>query len=332
MHIDEILKKAPQSIDLTDADIDHGPYCMSFGFDLGPLIRSIKNVGLINHPLLMKNDGKGFTVIVGYRRIQAVKSLGWNRILCSILPESAISPLESLLLNLYDNLLSRGLNEVEKAMVLRNLLSLAPQEDILKKYMPLLDLPSHEPTLSFYSRLEQGLNDEIKQSLVLGNISMQTAKSFLEMDNNTRMCFFQLISELKLSINQQRQLIDYTIDISHRDKISAVAFFKDPSIVEVVSDPHMNNPQKAKAILGLLRNRLFPRLVQAENTFRKKVAGLGLHKGVKIDPPPFFESPHYRLTVLFKDGEELRRKIRPLIQAEGLGSITRNFETDPIDS
>ncbi len=321
MDIDKILRKTPRSINMADLDIDPGPNCMSFGFDLRPMLQSIKTVGLINNPLLMENGHKGLTVITGYRRIQAVKSLGWGRVVCRTLAGSEISPLESLLLNLHDNLVTRGLNEVEKGMVLKRLLSLLPKEEILKKYMPLLDLPSHEATLFFYSKLDQELNEEIKQSLVLGHISIQTAKSFLEMDDETRIRLFHLISKLKLSVSQQRQLIDYISDIMHRDKISASVLLKDRLIEEIYSDTNMNKPQKAKAMLRLLRNRLFSRLVQVENTFKKKVAGLDLHEGVKIDPPPFFEAPNYRLTVLFKDGEDLRRKITPLIQAEGLDQL-----------
>ena len=100
-------------------DIDdrpNRPYCMSFEFDLTPLIRSIEKVGFINLPLLIRNEDKTLDVVLGFRRIKALKSLGWEKIPCKIFSESEMSPLECLLLSLNDNLATRTFNEVEKAM------------------------------------------------------------------------------------------------------------------------------------------------------------------------------------------------------------------------
>ena len=48
------------------------------------------------------------------------------------------------------------------------------------------------------------------------------------------------------------------------------------------------------------------------------VENLKLPAGHHITPPPFFESPHYKLEISFKDGKDLMEKILMLTKKEGL--------------
>jgi ParB family chromosome partitioning protein len=303
-----------------------GPYGMSFGFELKPLVRSIKKVGLVNVPVLIE-DGKGTnTVISGYRRIQAVKSLKWDNIPCRILQESEISPLECLLLNLHENLATRSLNNVEKGMVLSRLNSYLTLTEITKNYMPLLDLPSREETLDLFLRIEKELDENIKIYLARGHISLKIVKMLLDMDPISRLHVFGLISKLKFNINQQIQLINYVVDISHISKASIIEFLKDQPLENICLNDNLNTPQKARAVLRLLRTRRFPSLTEAEKAFDKMVSKLDIPKRVRIDPPLFFESPDYRLEVLFRDGKELREKVGHLFKMDGIEELGNPWE------
>jgi ParB-like chromosome segregation protein Spo0J len=305
-----------------------GPYCMSFGFDIRPLAQSIDRVGLVNCPLVIENKNAELTVIVGYRRIHALKTLGWDRIPCGILSESEVSPLECLLLNLYDNLATRKLNEVEKGMVLNRLYSQVPGKKMLEVYMPLLELPSHESTLLFFIKLEQDLDTEIKEYLVQKKISLQTAKMLLSMEPDERSHVFNYMSNIKFNINQQKQFIDNLIDLSEIENKPSHKLLNEPSLRGILVNKQLNNPQKAKAILKFLRGRRFPSLVKAEKAFKKKVSSLDLPKSVSIYAPPYFEEPHYRLEVLFRQGKELRETINRLTLTEDLDELGDPWEKD----
>jgi len=294
-----------------------GPYCMSFGFDIRPLAQSIDRVGLVNCPLLIENKNAELTVIVGYRRIYALKTLGWDRIPCGILLESRLSPLECLLLNLYDNLATRKLNEVEKGMALNRLHSLVPGKEMLEVYMPLLELPSNESALLFFIKL-----------LVQKKISLQTAKMLLKMESDERSRVFNFMSNIKFNINQQKQFIDNIIDLSEIENKPSHELLNEPSLKGILVNKQLNNPQKAKAILKLLRGRRFPSLVKAEKAFKKKVSSLDLPKSASIHAPPYFEEPHYRLEVLFREGKELRETINRLNLTEDLGELGDPWEKD----
>ena len=130
MRIQKTTGDSPIQIDLGDINEMPGPYTMSFGFDLEPLIRSIENFGLINTPFVTRNPDQGVDVVMGYRRIKALKSLQWTRVPCIDLSQSGLSPLELLLLNLYDNLPTRRFNDVEIGMILTRLTTYLSKKEV----------------------------------------------------------------------------------------------------------------------------------------------------------------------------------------------------------
>ena len=75
------LSDAPHRLlNLKEIPEDPGPYCMSFGFDLDPLIRSIEKCGLLFPPFVAKNESGKMDVVIGFRRILALKSLKWDKV------------------------------------------------------------------------------------------------------------------------------------------------------------------------------------------------------------------------------------------------------------
>ncbi|MEA2038415.1 MAG: ParB N-terminal domain-containing protein [Thermodesulfobacteriota bacterium] len=321
MQIQKIIDGSLKVVDLKNINDQPGPYCMSFGFNLSLLAQSIERVGLIDRPLMAEDKHGRLTVITGYRRILALRSLGWITIPCRIIGGSELSPLECLCLNLYDNLATRNLNEVEKGMVLSRLTLWVPRSEIMDHYMPLLGLPSHEPTLNLFTMLERELNKDVKEHLVQGILSMQSVKSLLDMKHESRLLVFNLISTLKFNINQQIQLVEYLAELSHIKNTTISDLLGDQAIGRICSDIRMNNPQKAKALLSCLRNMRFPTLVDAERVFKNRISGLGLPEGVRVDAPPYFEQPGYRLQVSFKDGKELKNKIEHLNRIQGIEDL-----------
>jgi len=316
MDINNIGEIIPQPVVLSNIDDSPGPCCMSFGFDLNPLIQSIERVGLINPPLLKQDDKGLITIITGYRRIKALKSLRADRAVSRIVSGDDILPIECLLLNLYDNLAVRKFNDVEKGMVLARLIPWIKTREIVEHYMPLLGLSPNKATLSSYLRLEEEMEDGIKESIARGHLSLRNAMTLLGIDSISRSSIIDLISNLKLTVNQQRQLIDLTVDLSHIEGTSVFDVLDDQSVKRINSDTRMNNPQKARALLRHLRMRRYPSVSKAEGDFKKMVSKLDLGEMVRIDHSPSFESPYYRLEVLFKNGSSLREKLENLIRED----------------
>ncbi|MBW2144771.1 MAG: hypothetical protein JRG75_10305 [Deltaproteobacteria bacterium] len=238
-----------------------------------------------------------------------------------------MSDLDCLLLNLHDNLSIREFNNVEKGMVLRRLSSWVPRDEILEHYMPLLGLSSHAPTLDFFLKLDKELDEKNKKSIAGGQLSLHAAKLLLEMNTDARLSVSQLILELKFNVNQQKQLIEYIVDISNKNKETIPEILEDVSLKTISSDTRMNNPQKVHFLLRMLRSRIFPRLTDAEETFKSTASALDLPEGVRIQYPPFFEAPNYRLEIFFKNGKELKDKIERLSRTKGISKLRDPWET-----
>jgi hypothetical protein len=321
------MKENARTISLKNIEQDPGPYCMSFGFNLQALIRSIREYGLINTPIVTEKGQGRVDVVAGYRRVLALQALKWESVPCRDISGSGRSTLEHLLFNLYDNLVTRQFNEVEKGMILNRLIPHVPKEEILGHYMPLLGLASHESTLQTCMGLEK-IDHRIKVALVEKRISLRAVKPLLDMDEASRSALFGFILQIKFNFNQQLQFIDYITDISIREKTAISHILKGREICQLRDDEKLNRPQKAKSILGLLRSRRFPSLSQSERAFQKKVFSLGLPGGVSIEHPPFFEKAQYRLEVLFKDGRELKEKIHVLSKLKGLKGVGDPWQGD----
>jgi hypothetical protein len=316
-----------RGIRLKSAEIDEapGPYAMSFGFDLRPLCESIRNIGLLNPPCIGMGEKGEIEVITGYRRLLALKKLGWPEVTCEDLSFVLPSPRERLLFAFYENLASRVFNPVEKALILRRLEPLLDKEDILKRMMPLLSLPAHEGTFRFYAKLAE-MNHAFKDAVAGGRISLNTAKSLMDLEPESAESAFQGIINLTLNFNQQTQFIDIMKDLFVIEGKFYSQILEAEPMAAILENKHLNKPQKAKKLLEELRSRRYPRWKAAERRFQENIARLSLPEGARIDHPAYFEAPGYRLEVQFQDGVDLMEKLRRLSQVSGLEEFR-----DPLD-
>jgi len=302
-----------------EPDSEPGPYAMSFGFDLDPMIESIGRVGVLNPPLVDRENGKT-RIVAGYRRIAALTAMGAREIICMDLSGSGLAASEKLLLNLYDNIATRPLNGVEKGMALERLSAYFSEQEILERYMPLLGLPAHLPILATYLRIGE-LDDEIKASFGSGDLSLQTVRSLAEMDSATRAAFSGWFKKLQFNFNQQIQFIEYINEISSITNELPEEVLSSPALLAILEDQAANGPQKVKSVIDTLRAMRLPRVVDAEKGFQKKVRDLRLPKGTTMHHSPFFESPEYRLEIRFRDGKALRNRIDELSSIKNLERI-----------
>ena len=308
-------------IDMNDIDVAVGPYTMSYGFDIEPLASSIRRFGLL-HPLILRRAVEGepkkhYQVVCGFRRINALKRLDLKQAPCRVLQEST-KPFECLQINLFDNLTTRSFNTVEIAMILRRFSDMLPQTQVVNEFMPLLGLPRHLETLTLYVRIDENLDGHAKDLMVMENLSLQAAGLLLDMDRTSRSAFCMFFAEVSFSKNQQIQVIDMVQDLAIMKDASVSDVLNSTDMNAIMGDVKMNRPQKAKAIMGLLRKKRNPQFTEAESRFRREVTKLGLPDGVHLNAPPFFEAPGYTLQIQFLDGKDLKKKLETLSEIDGL--------------
>ena len=308
--IGQFSGRIPALVDLKDIHEKPGPYAMSYGFDLGPLIRSIRSYGMINTPFVRKNKEGGFHVVIGYRRIMAMKKLTQDRISCVDLSGSGLSDLEMLLFNLHDNLSFRSFNLVEKGMIIHRLCHYHTKEEIRKQYSGLLNI-TNKKHLEILAKVET-LPDFVKKAVACGAISLNALGQILEMDKRSSDSIVKAILKLNLNMNQQIQLIEYMIDLSLKEGKPIHQILSEDWSIVLLEAGEPNIPQRAKKMFEFLKSRRFPWLTLCENNFNKRIAGLKLPAGVRVTHPPFFESSGYRLDIPFQNGHDLKKKIHDI--------------------
>lgn len=316
--MDQPPQTRPLKVALSDIDLSPGPFCMSFQFGLKRLKASIKRFGLLNPPYLLENSL--YTIVAGYRRLFAVRELGWGHIGCRIVPGD-LPPLDALLFNLYDNVTARQFNPIEKGMVLKRLARYLTKEEILRDYMPILELPSNAHTLELYLGLDD-LDDTIKVSVATGRLSLRVIEAIRALSMEDQRGIAALFSTLKWSFNLQREASLWIIEIASREGRSIREVIENERVTEVLKNGKMNGPQKVRAIVRALRERRFPTLMESERSFKGFVSDLALPSRVRVIPPPFFEGPDYKLEIVFREGKELREKVARLYHTAGLEKVT----------
>jgi hypothetical protein len=318
--MEKTLKCTSLKVDISDIDLKPGPFTMSFNFNLEPLKASIDKFGVLNPPYLLKNSDSTFSVVAGYRRLLAVRELGWPDIHCKIVPDP-FPPLKALLLNLNDNLIHRQLNNIEKGMILKRLTRFLKEEEIVSDFMPTLGIPANKPTLTLFLGLEE-LEESIRISVAMERLSLRVAGLMLGIGRDDRLRINDLFTSLKFSFNRQWEITQWIMEITKREGLSISEVIDKGDIIEVLNNDRINNPQKVKLIVEILRSKRFPSLLEAERLFRQGLSNLRLPSGVKIIPPPFFEGIDYRLEIVFTKGEGLKETLAGLSHLSGLERVT----------
>jgi ParB-like chromosome segregation protein Spo0J len=315
-----LMKSTPVKVALSETDLNPGPFCMSFHFSLDQLKASIEEFGVLNPPYLMKDSESHYTVVAGYRRLLAVRELGWSDMVCQVLPDG-FPRLKALLLNLYDNLIQRKINGIEKAMVLQRLTRFVNHEQVIKKFMPMLGIPANKQTLELFLGLEV-FEEPIRCSIATERVSLRVAGLMIGLSRKDRLKVNELFTTLRWSSNQQWKAIQWIMEIASREGRSIEEVISHREITEILHSSRMSNPQKLKHIVKALKRTRFPLLMKAENAFKKGISAFPLPEGVKITAPPFFEGTDYRVEIVFEKGKELRDRLEELSRLSGLDKVS----------
>jgi hypothetical protein len=213
------------------------------------------------------------------------------------------------------------MNEIEKAMVLVRLNRYVKKDTLMKEFMPMLGIPGNKQNLDIFLRAPK-LEEQIRTSIATERISLRVAGFMMTLDSGDRLKVNELFTGLRLSFNQQWEVIQWIVEIASREGRPPKEILEDDALTEIMNNSEMSNPIKSKTIVKILRKRRFPTVVKAENAFKKGISRLSLPQGLKIIPPLFFEGKKYRLEIGFTQGEELKEKVERLFRQPGLERIT----------
>jgi ParB family chromosome partitioning protein len=296
------------SVQLAEVDWNDTTSLITYGLRPDKLFLSIKAIGLLQKPLLQRKEDGLFKIVCGSRRLTVCRELGLEPVTCQLLPISI--PLQTCLrLAIYDNLAQRDLNPVEKALVLVKMAGHMEQSELIKEFMPLLDLEPSVKLFNRYVKLQQ-LETDIHDSLASDRLDERIGFALTPLETEDRLALFRLFQELPFSVSMQEEIIETVLDIAQRARIPPAEVIGPKEIDQFREDQSIPARQRAHDIRRYLQALRSPRLTARKERFAKEVRELGLPAGVRLVPPPYFEGPKWSLECAFERADELANRLR----------------------
>jgi ParB family chromosome partitioning protein len=293
------------------------------------LMASIQLVGLLNPPILIPCSG-GFRIVSGFKRIAALRQLGVGSISARLLDPG--TPVESCIrIAIIENTSQRSLNLVEQANAVGLLATLLANTQKLADAACSVGL-SVNPNMAEKLKKLAGMDDILKAGVLDGSIAFPVAIQIGDMkDPISAQALGALLKELGLSLNRQREMMEWIISICRRDDVSVIQLLTSSAIVNCLQEPNLDRRQKGQWIRKYLKTRRYPAIQAHEKRFGDIVQRLSLAKGTFLDAPAHFESPTYSLRFEFSSRHELRNKLQELEKIIH-SNILESLWGDPTDS
>jgi ParB family chromosome partitioning protein len=307
-----------QEVPLASIDLDDHPFHISPSQNFSPLLASLREVGLLNPPWLRGRPGEArWQVVAGLRRLRAAADLGWETVPARILPPDTGDD-RCLLIFLYDNAFSRRFDLQEQAVLVTRLLAYGSREEVTSRYLPLLGLP---PAPAFLDKLLKlaGLEEPFQNLAARGRLALTPAAHLARWDPADRTAVRPFLEQLPWTQSQQQELLEAVELLARREGAAIREILSQPELEQHLSSSSGSPPERTRSLRRRLHQRLTPRFAAAQEGFRAALARLGLrnHPRMRLEPPPAFEGPDFRLEIKFRDGAELHNLLEEMRHLAG---------------
>lgn len=304
------------SLDLSLIDSEDTTFLVGHKENLSFLQSSIKEIGLLNPPIL-RVLGEKYQIISGWKRILSCKELGLTELLCKIYYSSDLSDIDCLKIVFYDNKDNFSDLELAELIKLFKDLCLIDDKELMDNILPLLEIPSTRKHLDKYLCLAS-LDQAIKDAYYRDKITIEQCQMLSEIvsDNQVPMLEYLLL-KYNLNNNESRQVMQIVEEIALRDL---------KSILEVVSQAEdaINTENKGKNELRQeLRRMRYPDLSAVEAKFKKAVQDLKLPNQINLLINQFFEGNDLEFRIKVKSTDELSQALHSLEGSLGSGDIEK---------
>ncbi|OQY01871.1 MAG: hypothetical protein B6I26_02590 [Desulfobacteraceae bacterium 4572_130] len=296
---------------ISNIDLKNQTYKISFDTDITFLAQSIKEIGLINIPVLQKIENK-YIIVSGFKRIKALIFNNIKETRANIITEKQNLNYKSAVTAISDNAFQRELHIMEQAKAVTILSEFMDFKTIAEKSLLTfnfkINLNFAEKLFNLYS-----MPKNIHNLVTLGNLSMPCALALAKYDIKTINAFAFIFNKIKTGLNKQMEIITNIYEIAQRDNITPFKLLNSKDIKNIIN----SNENKDKSFKGnLLRKYLFkkrfPNLLKAKEEFKSNVKKLKLGSNLRLDAPLNFEARDYTFSLKFANIDELKKNIKKL--------------------
>lgn len=313
--------KERRNLPIGEIDERDSSFRISFGRDLSSLKTSLALSGLLA-PLILREKEGGYQVICGFRRLEALRRLGQERVWALIYSPEELPDREGIVRAIAHNI-SGGMNLVEKAQAVTKLKACGlMEEEIVSQWLPALGFQPHKriyTKLREIARLPVGIRTYIAEQ----ELSLSTASLLPLFREEELSALVPLLSSLKPGENKTKEILTHLHEIALREETSVTALLEEARDLWAGEDGRVERLERFR---DWLRRRRYPRFSSLKEEFEKFRASLRLPPSFSLHPPPFFEGEEFRVELRFSNREQLMKL------SQGLRRLLESLqgEEDPL--
>ncbi|MGD9685719.1 MAG: ParB/RepB/Spo0J family partition protein [Desulfobacter sp.] len=278
--------------------------------DIEHLSASISQYGIMVSPLVLCGSDK-YSVVSGFRRIEAVRYAGLSRITCRVMP--AGEKPGAAMAAVTENAFSRELTPAELVRATALLLRFMDAETIAKNATSIFNRPLNTAYINTLARIH-AMPDSVLNLMDEGKISIKACKSLVSMDTETMTEFLHLFSLIKVSSGIQMEIIAWAKEICALEKMSLSTLIQESPLGDNESDGHRDMSALGKQFKAFLAQRRFPAVTAAKNQAQEQIKALELDSGLQLAVPENFEGLVYAMQMEFKNMDEFKTRLNRLAQ------------------
>jgi ParB family transcriptional regulator, chromosome partitioning protein len=290
-------------VNLSQIDFSDDAFRITTEKQVDDLMQSINHVGVLHLPLLLKKEST-YTIICGFRRIEACRRLNWPRVEARILDPATLS-LTCIKYAITDNAFQRPLNLIEKSRSIEMLSVFFKDINRLSEELSVLGLSEHPSMIKKLKGICH-FSESIQNSILSNSISLAMVLELAGMSEDDAKGFITLFDTLKLGLNKQREIVTLVKEIAMREDKSILQVIEESHLNKILMNEELDKNQKAHNVRIYLKQRRFPTIAVIEKSYEKYHQNLNLERGFKLIPPTNFESPTYILQLNFNNMTQLK--------------------------
>ena len=290
-------------VNLSQIDFSDDAFRITTEKQVDDLMRSINHVGIMHLPLLLKKETT-YTIVFGFRRIEACRRLNWFKLEAMIL-EADTMRLKCIKYAITDNAFQRPLNLIEKSRSIEMLFDFFKDINRLSEELSVLGLSEHPSMIKKLKGICH-LPEPLQNSILSNTISLSMLLELAGMSWDDAKDFITLFNTLKLSLNKQREIVTMVKEIAIREDKSILQVIEESHLKKILMNEDLDKNQKAHNIRIYLKQRRFPSIAVIEKSYEKYRQKLNLKSGFKLIPPINFESSTYTLQLSFNNMTQLK--------------------------
>ena len=310
-----------QTVRLDEINPEDHPYRITTKSPIDNLVRSVGLSGIIHPVILVKEGGeqgsKGYVIVSGHRRIEAVKQAGGTFVPARVADASKDESAAGLFCArsaVADNAFSRSLNMVEKAKSVLLLSRYMEPERIVQDSPALFNEPLNLHIVQTLLTVG-GQTGDIHRMILESRVSIKTVVKLETFDPDIKERFIRLFQQIKMTRNKQLDAITHIREIAAREDISIAEFMDSEELDSIVTMDHPDENLKSERLRNFLAERRFPEKTKALQAYRAALKELDFGDTLFLEPPRDFEGDTYRLSFDFKTADQFNRALDKLIRA-----------------